>query len=267
MPTTNRYKEYTEDFLFRAELYERMTISIMKKIPYEDIQTLFLDVGNTLISMNFDWVCSELHKLGIACEPRILQRAEAAARPIISVQADKFKENGGAERYERYLKIVLAQLPEEVLSGESQILQVARKLVPILWSGNSSKRLWTYVLPGVREALPQLKAKGLQLVVVSNADGTIEEGLVRQQLRSYFDVVIDSHVVGVEKPDPEIFQIALERSGAFPERTLHVGDMYTFDVIGAWSAGLHAMLLDPYSDWHDVDCDRLPDLIALVEKM
>jgi HAD superfamily hydrolase (TIGR01509 family) len=108
---------------------------------------------------------------------------------------------------------------------------------------------------------------GLQLVVVSNADGTVEQLLEKQQFRSYFDVVIDSHNVGVEKPDPRIFQIALERSGATREQTLHVGDMYNFDVVGARSAGVHALLLDPYSDWHDVDCERLPDLLALCDKL
>jgi putative hydrolase of the HAD superfamily len=108
---------------------------------------------------------------------------------------------------------------------------------------------------------------GLQLVVVSNADGKIEQLLENQQLRSYFDVVVDSHKVGAEKPDPRIFQIALERSGATPEKTLHVGDMYNFDVVGARSAGIHALLLDPYSDWQDVDCERLPDLLTLCEKI
>ena len=108
---------------------------------------------------------------------------------------------------------------------------------------------------------------GLQLVVVSNADGTIEQLLENQQIRSYFDVVVDSHNVGVEKPDPRIFELALERSGAIPEQTLHGGDMYDFDVVGARSAGVHALLLDPYSDWQDVDCERLPNLLALCDKL
>lgn len=239
----------------------------MNKVPYEHIQTLFLDAGNTLISINFDWVCSELKKLGIACKSETLQRAEAAARPIISSQLQEFRTISREQVYELYVSDILTQLPAEIISNDRQIKRVSRKLVPILLDEDRARHLWTYVLPGVREALEQFKAKGLQLAVVSNADGTVERELVRLQLRSYFDVVIDSHSVGVEKPDPEIFRIALDRSGAIPERTLHVGDLYDIDVLGARSAGLHAILLDPYSDWQDVDCERIPDLLALNEKL
>ena len=61
--------------------------------------------------------------------------------------------------------------------------------------------------------------------------------------------VIDSALVGYEKPDPRIFAAALERTGADPDRTLHIGDLYHADVVGARTAGIHALLLDPYGDW------------------
>ena len=78
----------------------------------------------------------------------------------------------------------------------------------------------------------------------------------------YFEKIIDSHVVGFEKPDPRLFHHALEISGADPESTVHIGDLYHVDVIGARSAGLYAILLDPFGDWKDVDCLRFPDLIS-----
>ncbi len=239
----------------------------MKKIPYQQIQTLFLDAGNTLVSMNFDLICSELKKTGIICEAGELQRAEAAARPVISDQTDEFQTMSRSEIFEVYLRNVLTQLPVELIADKLQIARIARELAPILLTEDKARRLWTYILPGVREALEQFKTKGLQLVVVSNSDGSVEQQLVRYQLRSYFDVVIDSHVVGVAKPDPKIFQIALNRSGADPEKTIHVGDLYDVDIVGARTAGLHAVLLDPYSDWHNVDCERIPDLLALSENI
>jgi HAD superfamily hydrolase (TIGR01509 family) len=213
------------------------------------------------------WGCAELNKRGIICEVKDIQRAEAAARPIISSQFQKFRQKRGLEIPELFLTTVFSQLPTEIIADEHQSAHVAHELIPIFFSDRKASGLWTYVLPGVREALEKFQIMGLQLVVVSNADGTIEQLLENQQLRSYFDVVVDSHKVGAEKPDPRIFQIALERSGAIPEKTLHVGDMYDFDVVGARSAGIHALLLDPYSDWQDVDCERLPDLLALCEKI
>ena len=52
-------------------------------------------------------------------------------------------------------------------------------------------------------------------------------------------------------------------AGSAPERTLHVGDLYAVDVLGARAAGLHALLLDPHGDWTGVDCDVVTDVPAL----
>jgi putative hydrolase of the HAD superfamily len=98
---------------------------------------------------------------------------------------------------------------------------------------------------------------------VSNSDGSVEQSLREQGIHGHFHAILDSHHVGFEKPDPRIFRRALEIAGSTPGRTLHVGDLYSADVVGARGAGLHALLLDPFGDWADVDCATLPDLTAL----
>lgn len=103
-------------------------------------------------------------------------------------------------------------------------------------------------------------------MVVSNSDGTVEEILIKVGLSRYFFSVVDSHVVGYEKPDPRLFYHALKLSDAEPETTIHIGDLYHVDVIGARSAGLHAALLDPFGDWGDVDCPRFVDLLEFAGK-
>jgi putative hydrolase of the HAD superfamily len=108
---------------------------------------------------------------------------------------------------------------------------------------------------------------GLQLVVVSNSDGTVERGLEAAGLRDYFDLVFDSAVVGFEKPDPRFFEHALARAGAEAGRVVHVGDLYHADVTGARAAGVHAVLLDPFGDWHDVDVERARGLVDLAERL
>ena len=50
-------------------------------VPYDRIDTIFLDVGNTLISIDFDWIAAELCARGFACEGAAVRRAEAASRP------------------------------------------------------------------------------------------------------------------------------------------------------------------------------------------
>jgi putative hydrolase of the HAD superfamily len=73
--------------------------------------------------------------------------------------------------------------------------------------------------------------------------------------------------VGFEKPDVRIFEQALERAGCDPRATLHVGDMYHADVVGARKASLHAVLLDPFDDWIDVDCHRMKSFAQLAERI
>ena len=122
-------------------------------------------------------------------------------------------------------------------------------------------------MPGVPEALKRMRAQGLRLVVVSNADGTVERGLTTQGLRPLLDLVIDSHVVGYQKPHPRIFEIALEQSGADPARTLHIGDLYAADIVGARSAGCHAGLLDPHDDWGALDCAKFRDVSEVADAL
>ena len=79
-----------------------------------------------------------------------------------------------------------------------------------------------------------------------------------------FDVIFDSHREGVEKPDPRFFQIALERSGARAESTMHVGDLYHVDVAGARAAGITPALLDTANLYTECDCLRVRSLAELV---
>jgi putative hydrolase of the HAD superfamily len=95
-----------------------------------------------------------------------------------------------------------------------------------------------------RQALGRLKAAGLLLGVVSNSEGRVGQALEAAGLREYFDVVVDSGLIGIEKPDPRIFQAALEALGVGPEEALYVGDLYEVDVVGARAAGIEAVLLE-----------------------
>ena len=104
---------------------------------------------------------------------------------------------------------------------------------------------------------------GLKLVVVSNANGKLKVLFERLGLARHFDVMLDSAEEGVEKPDPRLFQLALERSQSTPVDTVHVGDLYHVDVEGARSAGLDAILLDTADLYGGYDCVRIRDITEL----
>jgi putative hydrolase of the HAD superfamily len=127
--------------------------------------------------------------------------------------------------------------------------------------------LWETVGSDVFASLRRFRAAGLRLVVVSNANGRLGHVLDRLGLRPHVDVVLDSHEVGFEKPDPRLFELALVRSGAQRETTLHIGDFYHVDVVGARSAGLQAVLLDAHDLQSERDCARVPSLAALADQL
>ena len=281
----------------------------MKTVPYKQIRTLFLDAGNTIVSMDFRWIADEMRKRGVNTCVEALCRAEAAARPVISKKLGQLQSTELARFFLFYLRTILERLPglnktrpfvarlhSDEISGCSRrtkgdaahISASTRHVLPerstkvlenvpdldvfvadlaSALKNSKTRRLWSMVMPGVPEALERLHSMGLQLVVVSNADGTVDALFQEIGLRHLFDHIVDSGVVGFEKPDPRIFRHALSKSGAAPEATLHVGDVYDVDVTGAWSAGLHALLLDPFDDWTGMDCERLPDLTALADRM
>lgn len=227
-------------------------------IPFRDIDTVFLDVGNTLVSMDYVWIRDELETVGVSSELETLKRAEAASRPVVSHAIATMGSTEGVSWFELYLKTILERLG--VPARESPAL--VESLVTV-FRGPGRERLWSWVLPGVPEALEELRSLGRRLHVVSNSDGTVERVLERQGLRGYLESVFDSHLVGFEKPDPRFFLHALETTGARADTTLHVGDLYAADIEGGRAAGVHTALVDPYDDWTGVDCPRFADLEAL----
>ncbi|MGH9918694.1 MAG: HAD family hydrolase, partial [Nitrososphaerales archaeon] len=115
------------------------------------------------------------------------------------------------------------------------------------------KSSWVPVA-GAGAQLRRLQAAGVSLAVVSNATGAVEAELAGHGICAVAGgcvgkglpevaVVIDSCVVGVEKPDPAIFSLALEVLDVAAERCMYVGDSVHFDVNGALAAGLHPVHL------------------------
>jgi FMN phosphatase YigB (HAD superfamily) len=235
-------------------------------IPYGDIDTVFLDVGNTLISIDFDWVARELGTRNFQCVADALRRAEAKARPAYSERLFVEGIPEGTDLFRMYLSVMLKELdvtsclaPDEF---DALVIELRKVLRP---AGTGASLLWRSVMPRVPEALARFQAMGKKLVIVSNSDGTVERSITEAGLRPFFDVVVDSAIAGYEKPDPRIFAHALEASGSTPERTLHVGDIYHADVTGARGAGVHVVMLDPFNDWSIDDCERVPDVWAVAD--
>jgi putative hydrolase of the HAD superfamily len=131
-------------------------------------------------------------------------------------------------------------------------------------------------IDGVAHALRQLQATGMPLAIVSNAGGTMEEQLLAHRICGVgvddgevadVAIVVDSHVVGVEKPDPKIFEIALSALGLEAAGVVYVGDTVFFDVEGARAAGLSPVHVDPYGFCAADDHPHVASLTDFVSRL
>lgn len=129
------------------------------------------------------------------------------------------------------------------------------------------------LFPDALTALEELADAGYRLGVISNFERWLERLLRRLEVLPHFDVVAISGAVGWEKPDPRIFEWAVERTGLPPEACAHVGDQPYFDADAAIDCGLEGILLDRLGRWTDLDVDypvisgleELPGVLAGLE--
>ncbi|MFN8587065.1 MAG: HAD family hydrolase [Candidatus Eisenbacteria bacterium] len=232
------------------------------------LDAIVFDAGGTLVRVDFAWLAAMLATLGFATDAAAVRRAELAGR----------------RAYDAVCERVLATLPEggghaplstlgpsdAYFTGTFAALGVPAALHPEAlrrtWEYQRSDRfLWGVPAEGAREALDALAPSGLRLACVSNADGRAERILESCGVRAGLEFVVDSHVVGIEKPDPRIFALALGRLGVAPERALYVGDIRSVDAAGAAAAGMHFVLIDPIGDYATAGMHRIPAIAALPE--
>lgn len=223
------------------------------------IDTLFLDAGGVLVFPNWNRVSEVLAGHGLHAGADAL----AAGEPYVRKQIDNPALIGSApddKRGRQYFDLVFDAAGVPPGRQRDEALDELRAY-------HARHNLWEVVPADVVPALERLRKLGLQLAVVSNANGTLCAKFDRLGLGPCVDCVIDSADVGIEKPDARIFECALERLGARRESTLHVGDIYHVDVVGARAAGIRAMLLDPLDLYAEYPCERVRSLDDLADRL
>ena len=222
------------------------------------IDTVFLDAGGVLCHPSWTRVADALVRHGAVVTASRLAMAEQKATRDIDDAAVIGTTDDRARGW-LYFNLVLQHAGVEQNEGTDAALRELREY-------HRQDNLWEHVEPDVAPALAALRDRGLRLVVVSNANGRLRHLFDRVDLTKWFDHVLDSHEWGVEKPDPRLFQLALEQSRANAASTVHIGDLYHVDVMGARAAGLReGVLFDMAGLYDDVDCPRVASLSDLVE--
>jgi putative hydrolase of the HAD superfamily len=212
-----------------------------------DVSAILLDAGGVLIFPAPELLAPPLRAAGVDADVSLLEQAhyqamaaqDAAATPPVA----------GTWWHEYLLSYV----------GACGVAEVTRTLLVEEINRGLTGPAWTHVGTGVMDGLRAVAGLGLPMGVVSNSDGTVEAELARLGV-CYADgsqtpaaggipmgVVLDSAVVGIAKPDPAIFRIALDALDIGADDTvLYVGDSLRYDVAGAQAAGLRPVHMDPY---------------------
>ena len=241
------------------------------------VTAILLDAGGVLVFPAPEHLLPSLHEAGFTPDLAALERAHYQA---MAVQDAAVVPPSRQTWWRDYLRTYVAScgVPQDR----------CEELVKAIRGAS-----WAHAGLGAIEGLQAVAALGLPVGIVSNSDGSVESDLRRtgicyvpasqQDQQDQQDqqapqepgvpvgVVIDSEVVGVAKPDPAIFAIALEALGVPPDGTvLHVGDSLRYDVAGALAAGLQPVHMDPFGFCPQPDghphIRRLADLPKLIDR-
>ena len=118
----------------------------------------------------------------------------------------------------------------------------------------------THLLDGAIEVLDYLKPN-YKLHIITNGFHDVQEAkLKNSNLNHYFDVVMDSEVAGVKKPNSIIFEKALNKANVSKVNSIMIGDNYEADVLGALNSGIDAICFNYHNEF-------LPPEIKTISKL
>jgi HAD superfamily hydrolase (TIGR01509 family) len=216
------------------------------------VRALLLDYGGTLDGDALHWFDHFLAlyaRAGASLTAAELKPAFYAADDAI-VHDPEVREFGLVRMTEAHVRLQLAalDLPDPVL--EQRLVDTFVADTRAAWDRN--------------RPLLQRLARRLRLGVVSNSYGNMP-ALLAEAALAPFEVIVDSAVVGVRKPDPAIYELAARRLALPPGAIVHTGDSWKRDVVPARIIGMHAVWLAPPDATLPAEPSNVPRIASLLE--
>jgi HAD superfamily hydrolase (TIGR01549 family) len=232
-------------------------------------EVIFFDLGDTLMRAHPSWagvyrqVLLE-HAIDVA-EDDLASALVKATRDGDWMSEDPFEATAEAS----FARI--CDFDRRALS-ELGVKDVSADLFARIEQAFVDRSSW-FVFPDVVPAVEAISAAGIRMGMISNWVWGAPELLHDVDLARHFDGLAISARVGYMKPNPRIFEHALEQLGATPAASIHVGDSYAADVVGARRVGMTPVLIDRYSgdparvrhENEDPDLPVVTDLFELLD--
>jgi putative hydrolase of the HAD superfamily len=210
-----------------------------------ELEAVVFDAGGTLVRLDFEWIAAALGEQSISTDVAALRRAEVEGRRRYDGSRRDHAVPGMPLGGPGDTRAYYGGMLEAVGVPSERIAETIERL----HTRERGAGLWTRPVEGARATLDAVIGMGLRCAVVSNSDGRAEWHLEHSGVRAGIEFVVDSQRVGVEKPDPRIFHIALERLAIPAARALYVGDILSVDEVGSRAAGMPFVLIDPWGDY------------------
>lgn len=242
-------------------------ISAPRKLPFD---VLLFDLGNTLLYFDGDWPEIVAFSRGILVDALV----KAGYRFDRSLFADeltsRLKEyytNRETEFIEYTTEIILRDLLKK--HGYDNLPHaLIHEFLDRMYA--VTQEHWTLEEDAI-PTLEKLRASGYRLGILSNAgyDRDVQTLVTRSGLRPFFEQIITSAAVGIRKPHPRIFRVAMDSFHANPFQVLMVGDTLGADILGAFNAGLasiwvrrRANTIDNRAHEHTIQADAIVETLS-----
>ena len=223
------------------------------------IEAVLVDVGGVLVLPDHDRMAGAFERAGMHVDRDRLDRAHYAGVAALT----EFRE-GDREIWAAYNRAYARACDAPAGALEDVVEHLLNEF--------ATGAVWSRIVHGSVDALRRLGALGVRLAVVSNADGNAEQRLADDAVcqvgpgrGATVGAIFDSTVIGVAKPDPRIFEMALEALAVPAAHAIHVGDTPGADVDGARAAGVRPVLVDPYDFHSDLDVERVSSIADVVD--
>jgi putative hydrolase of the HAD superfamily len=221
------------------------------------LRAVLLDAGGTLIHPDHVFLLDRLAEEGVHADADDYHAARRKADAVVGDILRSDDPGNDNTRIRAWFTTLLLTLGLPASRLEAVAADIRQR--------HEEANLWVRPVPGTREMLQGLQAAGLRLAVISNADGQVAEYLENAGLADLFEFILDSGLEGVEKPDPRIFETALDRLDLAPDETVYVGDTWPVDVVGARRAGIPPIYLEDEDRPIPEDADGVIRITSILE--
>ena len=234
---------------------------------------LIFDLDGTLVSTTPRMI-DEFHRLvsqlaNIELSPKDVREAERwnhyYQMPSTEYIQDLSQSNGHRNK-EYWIRYATRHFEILHLSPELAA-KIVEPLVDRLIEYNQTVKRQEKIMEDAEPTLKYLKTAGFRIALLTNRDNQFPP-IMLDGLGQYFENIIKAGEVGLWKPDPRIFQLALERLKVNASNAYYIGDNYYSDILGAESAGIKPILVDRQGLFPEARCPVitcLHDLILVVE--